>query len=354
MNGRHARSGASDGGRRTAPFAAAMASPSRRSSSRPWTRSGRYLQVSRALPRILGREPEDVGDLVSLGRFHPGVLQSHQVEKRDVHAGGSEVWSRSVSLLVTRCAARCTLYVAHDREAALAFLRKGDPRIDLVVLLDWTSHARAAWRCRRADGRRRAPPHARHRAVEAGRRARRSDLRPHADCYARKPMDLDALMDRIGALSAPASGTSAWRRVERPPARFLRLLLVEDNPGDARLVRQLIEEASAEPRVSSTWRRSRRRSCASWWVGSPASCSTSRCRARGLEALTRVRKVAPDAPVVVVTARADQALGVEAVHAGPRPTSSRARSRPRRSAAPSLRHRAQAQRARLLPSPAIP
>jgi hypothetical protein len=37
--------------------------------------------------------------------------------------------------------------VAHDREAALAFLRKGDPRIDLVVLLDWTSHARAAWRC---------------------------------------------------------------------------------------------------------------------------------------------------------------------------------------------------------------
>ena len=99
--------------------------------------------------------------------------------------------------------------------------------------------------------------------------------------------------------------------------RFLRLLLVEDNPGHARLVRQLIEEASPEPpglEHVETLEEALLR-----LVVGGVSCvllDLSLPDARGLEALTRVRKVAPDAPVVVVTGRADQALGVEAVHAG--------------------------------------
>jgi diguanylate cyclase (GGDEF)-like protein len=99
--------------------------------------------------------------------------------------------------------------------------------------------------------------------------------------------------------------------------RFLRLLLVEDNPGDARLLRELLTEAAGEPPVLEHLERLE--DALLRLVTPGVSCvllDLSLPDARGLEALTRIRKVAPDVPIVVVTGRVDQALGVEAVHEG--------------------------------------
>jgi diguanylate cyclase (GGDEF)-like protein len=99
--------------------------------------------------------------------------------------------------------------------------------------------------------------------------------------------------------------------------RFLRLLLVEDNAGDARLVRELIEESSGEPPALEHVETLE--DALLQLVAGGVSCvllDLSLPDARGMEGLTRVRKVAPDVPVVVITGRVDQALGVEAVHAG--------------------------------------
>ena len=99
--------------------------------------------------------------------------------------------------------------------------------------------------------------------------------------------------------------------------RFLRLVLVEDNPGDARLVRELLHEATGAPPALEHFERLDEALLR--LIAPGVSCvllDLTLPDARGLEALIRMRKVAPDVPVVVVTGRADQALGVEAVQAG--------------------------------------
>jgi diguanylate cyclase (GGDEF)-like protein len=99
--------------------------------------------------------------------------------------------------------------------------------------------------------------------------------------------------------------------------RFLRLVLVEDNPGDARLIREYLAEAGAEPPVLEHFERLEE---ALLRLISPGvSCvllDLSLPDARGLDALIRARKVAPEVPIVVVTGRADQALGIEALQEG--------------------------------------
>jgi len=68
---------------------------------------GRWLRVNRALCQIVGypaeemlklgfqdiTHPDDVGaDMEAIGRLLPGELETHQVEKRYLHAGGHVVW----------------------------------------------------------------------------------------------------------------------------------------------------------------------------------------------------------------------------------------------------------------------
>jgi diguanylate cyclase (GGDEF)-like protein len=99
--------------------------------------------------------------------------------------------------------------------------------------------------------------------------------------------------------------------------RFLRLVLVEDNPGDARLLRELLAEATGG--LPALEHFERLDEALLRLVAPGVSCVLLDLKlpdARGLEALERVRKIAPDLPVVVVTGRTDQTLGVEAVHAG--------------------------------------
>jgi serine phosphatase RsbU (regulator of sigma subunit) len=99
-----------------------------------------------------------------------------------------------------------------------------------------------------------------------------------------------------------------------PPQERLRVLLVEDDEGDAFLVRELLSEAEApfELVVASTLREARARmrgiQCVLLDLGLPD--------AEGIDGLRKLLAVAGSAAVCVLTGRSDEHLGVAAVAEG--------------------------------------
>lgn len=96
----------------------------------------------------------------------------------------------------------------------------------------------------------------------------------------------------------------------------LELLLIEDNPSDRRLVREHMRDARAAVRISDCDRLS---SAAVRLAGSEVDCvllDLSLPDATGLEALARVRELAPDVPVVVLSGLEDETLAMEAMSRG--------------------------------------
>jgi PAS domain S-box-containing protein len=103
----------------------------------------------------------------------------------------------------------------------------------------------------------------------------------------------------------------------RPVAQPIRVLLVEDNPGDARLILELLREASAYEfdmeRVDGLEAALERLSRAGVDVvlldlGLPDS--------QGLETFKRARRGAPDEPIVVISGLNDEEIALEAVRSG--------------------------------------
>ena len=97
----------------------------------------------------------------------------------------------------------------------------------------------------------------------------------------------------------------------------IRILLVEDNPGDARLIRALLDEAHigayeltvAERLAEAIDRLSRQRFEAVLLdLGLPDS--------DGLDSVRRIREHAWEAPIIVLTGQTDAAVGIEAVKIG--------------------------------------
>jgi len=92
------------------------------------------------------------------------------------------------------------------------------------------------------------------------------------------------------------------------------LLLVEDDEGDAFLVRELLTDAAPEITIltvatlAEAEAQAARADCALLDLGLPDSS--------GLEGLVRLRRVAPETPIVVLTGLDDAHLGIEAVRAG--------------------------------------
>ena len=92
------------------------------------------------------------------------------------------------------------------------------------------------------------------------------------------------------------------------------LLLVEDDEGDAFLVRELLTEAAPEISIltvatlAEAEAQAARADCALLDLGLPDSS--------GLEGLVRLRRVAPETPVVVLTGLDHAHLGIEAVRSG--------------------------------------
>jgi serine phosphatase RsbU (regulator of sigma subunit) len=99
-----------------------------------------------------------------------------------------------------------------------------------------------------------------------------------------------------------------------PPQERLRVLLVEDDEGDAFLVRELLAEAAApfDLVVASTLREARTRmsgvNCVLLDLGLPD--------AEGIDGLRKLLAVAGSAAVCVLTGRSDEHLGVAAVAEG--------------------------------------
>ena len=155
---------------------------------------------------------------------------------------------------------RNNLSVAPDGVEALAFLRREGkyadaPRPDLI-LLDLNLP--------RKDGREvlaeiKADPALRNIPVVvltssrggAGHRPAPTTL--HANCYITKPVDLDQFITRgqvdRGLLVHHREAPAGAAAVTDAP---VRILLVEDNPGDARLLRD--HAAGGASRCASTWR----------------------------------------------------------------------------------------------------
>ncbi len=100
-------------------------------------------------------------------------------------------------------------------------------------------------------------------------------------------------------------------------AATLRVLTIEDNPGDAHLVRLMLAEAApgdiiveVAPRLATGMRE---------LLQSDFDCvllDLSLPDASGLDGLTQLRSVAADVPVVVLSGRADEGLAMNAVQEG--------------------------------------
>lgn len=104
-------------------------------------------------------------------------------------------------------------------------------------------------------------------------------------------------------------------------AKHLRVLLVEDNPADARLVRVMLAESGtnghtgefdvhAVARVSEALARL---AGGDWHI---VLLDLSLPDARGLEALYQLRAAAPDLPIVIMSGLADEKIAVQAVQEG--------------------------------------
>lgn len=98
---------------------------------------------------------------------------------------------------------------------------------------------------------------------------------------------------------------------------MIRILLVEDNPGDARLLRETLREAEGFPFEMA--HAERLGQAAGMLAGSPADVvllDLSLPDAHGLDTVRRMLDAAPDIPIIVLTGTDDERLALQAVHAG--------------------------------------
>lgn len=101
-------------------------------------------------------------------------------------------------------------------------------------------------------------------------------------------------------------------------ARTASILLVEDNPGDARLVREALRENGGPPgyEVQQAERLEQALDHLRAGIFDLAIVDLNLPDSRGLDTLQRLRDEAPDVPALVLTGVRDAALGMEAIRGG--------------------------------------
>src|SRR5689334_20696397 len=103
----------------------------------------------------------------------------------------------------------------------------------------------------------------------------------------------------------------------RPAGEPVRVLLVEDNPGDVRLFRELLRETGAagfEIEVSGRLADAGAR-VAQGGIGL-VLLDLSLPDSRGIETFQALHRAAPDIPVIVLSGLTNEAVAVQAVHEG--------------------------------------
>jgi signal transduction histidine kinase len=101
------------------------------------------------------------------------------------------------------------------------------------------------------------------------------------------------------------------------PSAPLRILLVEDNPGDARLIREALRDAgSLDFELKHADRLAAALPLLAAHEADVALLDLSLPDAHGLETVTRALAAAPDVPIVVLTGLDDETVAIQAVQAG--------------------------------------
>lgn len=106
---------------------------------------------------------------------------------------------------------------------------------------------------------------------------------------------------------------------------MIKLLLVEDNPAEARLLREALKEADEGIKVVHSQRLCEAEDCLERAQFDVVLLDLSLPDARGIEALTRTRKKVPHLPIVVLSGLDDNAVALRAVQMVLKITSSRVR-----------------------------
>jgi diguanylate cyclase (GGDEF)-like protein len=103
---------------------------------------------------------------------------------------------------------------------------------------------------------------------------------------------------------------------DTPPTRSTRLLLVEDNRSQAMMIERMLELGNIELEVLHVGTLAEAKALLSESLVACVLLDLTLPDASELEGLMEIRHIAPETPVVVVTANNDVSRGVEAVQAG--------------------------------------
>jgi diguanylate cyclase (GGDEF)-like protein len=96
----------------------------------------------------------------------------------------------------------------------------------------------------------------------------------------------------------------------------VRVLLVEDDPDDQLLVREMLREAASDAVLTSCDRLAAGLGPITGGLADLVLLDLSLPDARGLDGLRQLRTLAPEVPIVILTGNTDAQIGVDAVQAG--------------------------------------
>ena len=224
-------------------------------------------------------------------------------------------------------AADIDLHVAVDGVEAMAFLKQEDPHADAprpdLILLDLNlprMDGREVLAQIKGDASLKTIPTV-ILTTSRGRGGHPQELRAPGQRYLNKPVQLDdfeSLVQSIHDFWLTGSSCRSRRHADEREPHHAILLLIEDNPGDARLLREMFNEHGlARDRADARGEHARR----------PRSISRSHAvdvilldlglpDAQGLEAVRRAHAAAPRVPLVVLTGLDDEALASQALQEG--------------------------------------
>ncbi len=121
----------------------------------------------------------------------------------------------------------------------------------------------------------------------------------------------------LGEVDGTVNGSRDGRVDATHPLPLPKILLVEDNPGDARLVQEMLREANASRfQLVHAARLSAALACLSTELIAVILLDLSLPDEQGLTTLTRIRAAATNVPVVVMSGFSDEEIAIKALQQG--------------------------------------